>query len=305
MKDTGINTGSIIDTMTLMYGGGIPKGEGLKTKIMAFICLQRPLIAIMGPFMFIAAAALSIKTLPPLEDLIFGSIAVYLLSAAEHSIDDTIDKEIDKVKWPARPLPTETLKRSTGGLFAITLAGLGVIISYLFFTWQLVVVELVALGLGTIYPFLRNKFGYLVLAPIPPLIGIGGWVAYSPETLMSSQIPWILYMIFFFWQAFHILTLPWAINVAKTFIVRPKPETVVGLSVIFSVITLILTLYLSTFLLEPLMFIITMITISLAFWAVMVPLLKEPTNLGHSLKATMVATNYNIIMCLVLILVVW
>jgi 4-hydroxybenzoate polyprenyltransferase len=293
-----------IDTMTLLYGGGIPHGSATKHKILGFICLQRPLIAIMGPFMFFAAASLAISTLPPLEDLIFGSIAVYLLSAAEHSIDDTIDMEIDKVKWPARPLPSEVLKRKTGAIFAISLAALGVIISYLLFNWQLVVVELIALGLGTIYPFLRNRFGYLVLAPIPPLIGIGGWIAYSPETLLHSQIPWILYFIFFFWQAFHILTLPWAINVAKTLIVRPKPKTVVELSVILSVVTLIFTLYLSTFLEDPMLFILAMIAISIVFWFTMIPLLKEPTNLGNSLKATLVATNYNIVMCIALIFVV-
>jgi hypothetical protein len=36
----------------------------------------------------------------------------------------------------------------------------------------------------------------------------------------------------------------------------------------------------------------------------MIPLLKEPTNLGNSLKATLVATNYNIVMCIALIFVV-
>jgi 4-hydroxybenzoate polyprenyltransferase len=302
LEENEIKPGPMTDIMNILYGGGIPEGEGLKKKVLAFICLQRPLIAIMGPFMFFAAAVLAINTIPPLEDLIFGFIAVYLLSAAEHSIDDTIDKKIDRVKWPTRPLPTESLKRSTGGLFAISLAALGVSISFIFFNWQLVVVELVALGLGTLYPFLRNKFGYLILAPIPPLIGIGGWVAYSPETLLSSQVPWIIYLVFFFWQAFHILTLPWAINVAKTFIVRPKPKTVVELSVIFSAITLLLMLYLSLFLLRPLLLFLIMIALSVIFWIAMVPLLRDPTNTKLSMKATMVATNYNLVMCLGLIL---
>jgi 4-hydroxybenzoate polyprenyltransferase len=296
--------GKAMNTMGILYGMGIPTGKGMKNKILALICMQRPAIAIMGPLMFFAASVLAIDALPSLETIIIGSIAVYLLSAAEHSIDDTIDKEIDKIKWPTRPLPLEILKRRTGAVYAISLAAIGVILSYLFFNWQLVAVELVALGLGTLYPFLRNRIGYLVLAPIPPLIGVGGWVAYSPETLFTSPVPWILYLVFLFWQAFHILTLPWAINVAKTFIVRPKPKTVVWLSVVLSVVTLGFTLYLSTYLVNAWLFVVTMILLSIVYWITAIPLIREPTSMQNSLMATMVATNYNIVMCGVLIWVV-
>ena len=247
---------------------------------------------------------MAIGRIPSWEAIFFGSIAIYLLTAAEHSIDDTIDKEIDKVKWPTRPLPSETLSRKTGGIYAISLAAIGIIISYLIFNWQVVVVEFIALGLGTLYPFLRDRLGYLILAPIPPLIGIGGWVAYSPDTLFTSPVPWILYLIFAFWQAFHILTLPYAINVAKTFIIRPKPRNIVILSVILSLITLVFIIYLATFITDALIFLVVMIVMSIVFWISMVPLIKEPSNMKHSLIATMVATNYNIVMCLILILFV-
>jgi geranylgeranylglycerol-phosphate geranylgeranyltransferase len=290
-----------MNSMGIIYGMGIPKGQGLKNKVLAFICMQRPAIAVMGPLMFFAAAVLAIGRIPSLGDLILGSAAVYLLSAAEHSIDDTIDMEIDRLKWPTRPLPSGVLRRRTGGLYAISMASTGVLISYFVFNWQLVVVELIALGLGTLYPFMRNKVGYLVLAPIPPLIAVGGWVAYSPDTLFTSPLPWILYVIFFLWQAFHILTLPWAINVAKTFIVRLKPKNVVYLSVVFSVFTLIGTFYLATFIAGSWIFVLTMIILSVVFWLIMIPLIDDPTNLQNSLMATMVATNYNIVMCAVLI----
>ncbi|MEE9151875.1 MAG: UbiA family prenyltransferase [Thermoplasmata archaeon] len=296
--------GKMMNNMGVLYGMGIPSGKGLRHKILALVCMQRPAIAVMGPLMFFAAAILAIGRIPSLESIILGSIAVYLLSAAEHSIDDTIDKEIDKVKWPTRPLPSEILQRKTGAIYAISLSFLGVLISYFAFNWQLVAVELIALGLGTLYPFLRNKVGYLVLAPIPPLIGVGGWVAYSPNTLFTSPVPWILYLVFASWQAFHILTLPWAINVAKTFIVRPKPKNIVLLSVVFSAVTLICTIYLSTFITGSWIFVLTMIVLSIVFWVTMVPLIREPSNLQNSLTATMVATNYNIVMCAVLIWVV-
>jgi 4-hydroxybenzoate polyprenyltransferase len=301
-KEAALNR--LMNIMGVLYGMGISKGDKLKNKILGFICMQRPAIAIMGPLMFFAGAVLAIGRVPSFESIILGSFAVYLLTSAEHSIDDTIDKEIDKVKWPTRPLPSETLSRKTGGIYAISLAAIGIIISYLIFNWQVVVVEFIALGLGTVYPFLRDRLGYLILAPIPPLIGIGGWVAYSPETVYTSPVPWILYLIFAFWQAFHILTLPYAINVAKTFIIRPKPRNIVLLSVILSLITLVFIIYLATFITDALIFLIVMIVMSIIFWISMVPLVKEPSNMKHSLVATMVATNYNIVMCMVLILFV-
>lgn len=304
MKKSAEMSVKMTNIMGILYGMGIPKGEGLKNKLLGFICMQRPAIAVMGPLMFFAASALAIGRIPSWEALFFGSIAVYLLTASEHSIDDTIDKEIDKVKWPTRPLPSEALSRKTGGLYAISLAAIGIIISYLLFNWQVVMVEFIALGLGTAYPFLRDRLGYLILAPIPPLIGVGGWVAYSPETLFTSPVPWILYFIFAFWQAFHILTLPYAINVAKTFIVRPKPRTIVLMSVILSVVTLFFIIYLSTFIANAWIFLIVMIVMSIIFWISMVPLISEPSNMQSSLIATMVATNYNIAMCLILILFV-
>ncbi|UCF08010.1 MAG: UbiA prenyltransferase family protein [Thermoplasmata archaeon] len=291
---------NLIEYMGMLYGQGVPKVKDSRKKALGFVCLQRPLVAIMGPLMFFAAAFIALGRVPPLGDILWGFIAVYALTSAEHTIDDFIDKEIDKKKWPTRPLPTETISRRGGGMFAISLAALGIIISYIVFNQQLVIVEFVALGLGTAYPFLRDRLGYLVLGPIPPLIGIGGWVAYTPDTLLTSPVPWILYLIFFTWQAFHILTLPWALTRIKTFIIKPKPGTVAKISVVFSVITLILALYLSFFIPNAIMFVSVMIIISMLFWTTAVPLIKEPTKTENSYRAVMVATNYNVIMCIAL-----
>jgi 4-hydroxybenzoate polyprenyltransferase len=304
LTETMDSNNTMVQYMGMMYGQGIPESTGIKKKVLGLVCLQRPMVAIMGPFMFFAAAFLALGEMPPFSELTFAFIAVYLLSAAEHTTDDFIDKKIDKKKWPNRPLPTETISRTKGGLFAIFQAGLGIIISYIVFNWQLVLVEFIALGLGTAYPFLRDRVGYLVLSPIPALIGIGGWVAYSPGTLFTSPVPWILYLIFFAWQAFHILTLPWALTVMKTFIVKPKPETVAKISVLFSVITLLFALFLSLYISKATIFIAVMIIISLLFWASAIPLVREPTSIQKSYRAVMVATNYNIIMCIAIMFTV-
>ncbi|UCE75114.1 MAG: UbiA family prenyltransferase [Methanomassiliicoccales archaeon] len=294
--------GSVI--MGILYGGGIPSGSNLKNKFLGMICLQRPMVAVMGPLMFFAGAFIALGKVPPVNSIIWGFIAVYALTSAEHTIDDYIDKEIDKKKWPNRPLPTETISRRGGGIYAISLASFGIVLSFIFFNWQLVVVEFVALGLGTLYPYLRDRIGYLVLPGIPALIGIGGWVAYSPDTLFTSPLPWLLYLIFASWQAFHILTLPWALTVTKTFFVKPKPRTVAKISVIFSVLTLLLALYLSSYLDNALLFIIVMMVVSIIFWLSAVPLIREPTDTKNSYRAVVVASNYNIVLCVALMFTV-
>ena len=288
------------EIMGLMYGQCVPQSSGLKKKALGLICLQRPLVAIMGPLMFLAAAFLALGRAPPASEVMLGFIAVYSLTSAEHTIDDYIDKVIDKKKWPRRPLPTGTISRGGAGIYAICMATFGFALSYILFNWQLLAVEVLALGLGILYPFGRDKIGYLVLSPIPALIGIGGWVAYSPDTLFTSPVPWFLFLVFTGWQAFHILTLPWALTVAKTLFVRPQPRTVARLSVILSLVTLVLALYLSLFLSKTLIFATIMILLSLAFLASAAPLIRKPTNPAIAGRAVMVATNYNVIMCLAL-----
>jgi 4-hydroxybenzoate polyprenyltransferase len=287
-----------------LYGMAAPSGKSIKNKLLGLICLQRPLVAIMGPLMFLTGAFLALGKVPPLDSALLGFIAVYSLTSAEHTIDDFIDKDIDKKKWPTRPLPTETISRRGASVYAISLATFGLVLSFIVFNWQLVVVELIALGLGTLYPFLRDRIGYLSLPAIPALIGIGGWVAFSPDTLFTSPVPWILYLVFASWQAFHILTLPWALTVNKTFIVRPKPRTVAEISVIFSVFTLLLAVLLSFFLSATLIFITVMIIISIIYWLSAVPLVKEPTKPQNSQRAVLVATNYNVVMCVALMFAV-
>ena len=228
----------------ILQGTWAPSKKNLVNIVLGYISLQRFFVAIMGPLMFLSGMFLALKAIPSTTQLIIGFISVYLLTATEHTIDDFIDIERDRKKWPDRALPNGIISRNHAGLYAIIMAVTGIVLSYIFFNWQLVVVEILALSLGSAYPLLRDKIGYLTLPPVPALIGIGGWVSVRPETLFTSPVPWILYLVFVGWQSFHILAMPWAIKYEKLLFVKFSPKNTAIMSVLFSIITFIFILFL-------------------------------------------------------------
>jgi heme O synthase-like polyprenyltransferase len=152
--------------------------------------------------------------------------------------------------------------------------------------------------LGCAYPFLRDKVGYLTLPPIPALIGIGGWVSVRPETLFSSPIPWILFLVFVGWQSFHILAMPWAITHEKTFFVKFSPRNTAILSVIFSIITFILIFFLFIEVNFNFIFLLIAILLSILFWGAAYSMVKTPLDDEKTIRAFKVATSYNIFLCI-------
>ena len=66
--------------------------------ILGYFSLQRFLVAIMGPLMFLSGMFLALRAIPSTNQIVVGFIAVYLLTATEHTIDDFIDIERDKIQ---------------------------------------------------------------------------------------------------------------------------------------------------------------------------------------------------------------
>ena len=248
--------------------------------------------------MFLSGMFLALKAIPSAIQIIIGFFAVYLLTAAEHTIDDFIDIERDRTKWPDRALPSGLIPRNHAGLYALLMAFIGFILSYIFFNWQLVIVEMFTLGLGCAYPFLRDKVGYLTLPPIPALIGVGGWVSVRPDILFTSTVPWFLFFVFVGWQSFHILAMPWAIKHQKTFFVKLSPRNTAILSVIFSIITFILILLLSLEVDFNIIFLLIAILLSILFWSAAYSMVRTPLDDEKVFRAFKIATSYNVFLCI-------
>lgn len=282
----------------ILQGTWAPSKKNPKNIILGYISLQRFFVAIMGPLMFLSGMFLALKTIPSAIQIIVGFIAVYLLTATEHTIDDFIDIERDKKKWPNRALPSALIPRNHAGVYAISMAIIGFVLSYLFFNWQLVLVEIFALSFGSAYPLLRDRIGYLTLPPIPALIGIGGWVSVSPETLFTSPIPWILFLVFVGWQSFHILSMPWAIKYEKLLFVKFSPRNTAVMSFLFSIVTFILVLFLFFEVKFHILFLLIILSLSVLFWSTAYSMVKTPLNDKNSFRAFKIATSYNIFLCI-------
>jgi 4-hydroxybenzoate polyprenyltransferase len=115
----------------ILQGTWAPSIKNPVNIILGYFSLQRFFVAIMGPLMFLAGMFLALKAIPSAIQIIVGFIAVYLLTATEHTIDDFIDIERDKKKWPDRALANGLIPRSHAGLYAIIMAIIGFILSYI------------------------------------------------------------------------------------------------------------------------------------------------------------------------------
>jgi 4-hydroxybenzoate polyprenyltransferase len=110
-----------------------------------------------------------------------------------YTMNDIIDVERDKIKFPMRPLPSGLIPRWVAAIYATIMAGIGVMVAYLTFNWLCASIALTVIVLGCIYTrYTRDKIGYLTLVWIPAFEPVGAWAAVSPETI-QTPLPWLLY----------------------------------------------------------------------------------------------------------------
>lgn len=286
----------------ILFGHACPTERTTKNRILGFICLQRPALAAMGATNALAGAVLALRGLPSMFHLAVGLTAVYLLVSAMHTTNDLIDRERDKRKWPARPLPTGVVRVDEAIAYTLMLGALSITLAYYFFTWQSAVICLITWVSGAFYTaFTRDKIGYLTLPWITSsFIALGGWAAFRPETLFSLPAI-ILYFLFVDWQTFHILTDPYALLYTKTFIIKCKPKTTAYLSVFFSTVCLAIGLMLYYYAGLHWMFLVMLGLASLLFWKSVAPMVEDPTSPPKAVKAFQAAVIYQLILCIAIV----
>lgn len=178
-------------------------------KFFNYLEIARVSVIFMGlPFAMAGAAfALSITLLPvSIWQAIAGLLTVFLLTGAVHTVDDYFDRQRDRVLWPNRQLPSRATTPRTALIIVSVSMGIGFALALIFFNIYCVLVLLIATLWATVYTgYLREKFGYLTLPFAIGLFPVGGYVAFAPQTLWTDPIPWLLYLMVFFWQSAHIL----------------------------------------------------------------------------------------------------
>jgi 4-hydroxybenzoate polyprenyltransferase len=226
------------------------KEYGLSDRLSGFLTLIRPFFSILTPINAASAAVLSLGGYPSLTKCILGFLAVAFASCAVNVFNDYIDRERDKDIWPTRPLPGGRVKPDEARLVVIISLAVSLSIAWISFNSLTFFILLLAIILGGLYSiYLRDRVGYLSLPPIVGLIYLGGWAAFSLETLFSSWLPWYLCLLGVVWQTAHIMIYyPLHIisdnkptnKVPPALFFTPSPQVAVKIGLVFTCLTLLL-----------------------------------------------------------------
>ncbi len=107
-------------------------------------------------------------------------------------VNDIVDAERDKTKWPLRPLATGLLSRPEAVLFTAILSAIGIVMAIVIFNWLFLALGLLVLGLNFAYSrYLRDNIGYLTVMLPLALAPVAIWAAFSPDTILTP-LPWLL-----------------------------------------------------------------------------------------------------------------
>lgn len=216
----------------------------LAQKLFGYIEIARVSVIFMGlPFAMAGAAFALSQTLLLISiwQAIAGIVIVFLITGAVHTADDYFDRQRDRSLWPNRPLPSGATTGKMASIIVCVSLGVGFALALIFFNMWCILVLLVATVWVIAYiGYLREKVGYLTLPFAIGLFPVGGYVAFSPETLGTDPVPWLLYTMVFFWQSAHILAYspPHGVKEGKTvvplFLKRFSPRVTLMCSGVFA-----------------------------------------------------------------------
>jgi 4-hydroxybenzoate polyprenyltransferase len=276
-------------------------------RIVAFLDLSRPLLALMGPLLAASGAVLACEDFPPIDKFIFGFLTVLLATFGIHAFNDWSDRRRDLYCWPNRPIPTKRVKGFHALIFALLMFSIALFLALFIFNPLTFIILFLALTLGSFYSlFTRDKIGYLTLPPIIGLFPLGGWAAFSPNTLFESFTPWLLYFLALFWQAGHIMVYSPAhpiqkvkdklkVEVPALFFV-PTPKVAAAFGLLFLLLTWMASLLL--YFIIPLKIIyLTLSSIGgLSAVIITILLLKDPLHKERSIRAFNTASCYAMVL---------
>jgi 4-hydroxybenzoate polyprenyltransferase len=269
----------------------------LRDRVSSFLALTRPIFFILTPLNAASAAVLALRGYPSLTQCLLGFAAVAFASCAVNVFNDYVDQERDKHIWPDRPIPSGRVKSNEALLVVAVSLAISLSIAWFSFNPPTFFILLLAVILGALYSaYLRDKVGYLSLPPIVGLIYLGGWAAFSPETLFSSLLPWYLYLLGVVWQTAHIMiyyplhTMPNTnsepdMKAPPALLFAPSAKVAIKIGIAFTCLTLLLSVWL--FFLAPLGALYLALVIAAGVYALIggLGLLKDTSNRKKGLKA--------------------
>jgi 4-hydroxybenzoate polyprenyltransferase len=209
----------------VLFGYAAPVQHSLRNDIIGFITLQRVGVIIVSLPTVAASWALAGGQFYDYRFL-FLLIVAWLIIATSHIINDLIDTERDKKKWPLRPISSGLISKSTATLYAAILTGIGLLMAGLIFNWLFAAMTFLCWAGNYIYTrYTRDGIGYLTVALPIALIPVAVWTAISPQTVFTP-LPWLLFTIWGVAAVAEIITNEASNQVeAKALFVQFRPRT--------------------------------------------------------------------------------
>lgn len=237
-------------------------------------------------------------------------------SCAVNVSNDYLDRERDKDIWPNRPIPGGRVRPNEALLVVIVSLVISLSIAWLAFNFATFFILLLAIILGGFYSaYLRDRVGYLSLPPIVGLIYLGGWSAFSPETLFSSWLPWYLYLLGVVWQTAHIMIyyplhlIPdidgeLSVKAPPALFFTPSPQDAVKIGIGFTCLTLLFGALLP--LVAPLGVLYLALVIAAGIYALISGLksLKAPSNRKRGITAFKALSVFRLVISAAILLTV-
>ncbi len=191
------------------FGAPVKERYTLADRLLAFVDIGRPVVSVMSVVGVGGAAALAYGGIPSLGLILIGALSVLLAVWSVHTLNDYIHRGEDSYIWPRRPIPSGRITPRQGLFFGIACYAGALALSWFFFSQtdkSNFIILFLGLGAVLFYSaYARDRVGYLSLPFLIGLFTLGGWTAFSPQTLFTSPIPWLLYALHFSWQASHIM----------------------------------------------------------------------------------------------------
>jgi 4-hydroxybenzoate polyprenyltransferase len=274
-------------------------------RIAGLIDVTRPILTVMGALGVASAAALAFHGIPPWQQCVAGMLAALLAYAGIHAFNDYIDSRRDVECWPGRPIPSRRLTSTQVLALALLSFVIALVIIWRFFNPVCLVVSLISLIMGCLYSAtLRDRVGYLILPPIQGTLWLCGWTAFSPDTLFSSWMPWVLYIFSAAWQAGHIMVYSplhpirkiKGVNLTQVpaLFVKTTPRAATRLGFIFLSVTLLLALFLGWYFTLGWLYVVPVLIMGFALLFIAFRFTEDPENFVKGIRAFSWATYFNL-----------
>lgn len=125
-----------------------------------YIILIRPINSIMMGLAVIIGEITALNNIPKINDLIFGFLVGFFLTATSMVLNDVVDVEIDKINTPNRPLPSGRISVKSAKNYAVILIILGIIFSSII-SINALLIAMSALSISIVYNFKGKKTGLI------------------------------------------------------------------------------------------------------------------------------------------------